>query len=132
MGPLQTEFVLRPPAATATVANDWPRLVWHAGLPVILSLVFGFYLSMAKTHCDDSESRHACDQGDGLSGYTWTEYDARHGGVQVLNDPKNNVQITTEFLKVHGGSHGGSWAARIKGKPLDPGKTIFYIPVSMF
>lgn len=67
------------------------------------------------------EARHACDQGDGLYSYTWTEYDARDGGVQVIKDSANNVQLTTEFLKVPGGSHGGSWAARIKGKPMDPG-----------
>jgi mannosyl-oligosaccharide glucosidase len=69
-----------------------------------------------------TETRHACDQADGLDSYTWTEYDAREGGVQVLKDSKNNVEITTEFLKVAGGDHGGSWAARIKGKPINPCK----------
>lgn len=63
-------------------------------------------------------ARHACDQGDGLDSYTWTEYDPRRGGVQVITDGPNNVKITTEFLKVPGGEHGGSWAARIKGEPL--------------
>ena len=67
-----------------------------------------------------SETRHACDQGDGLDSYTWTEYDAREGGVQVIKDSFNNVQITTEFLKIPGGHHGGSWAARVKGEPMDP------------
>ncbi|KAH8108478.1 glycoside hydrolase family 63 protein [Phellopilus nigrolimitatus] len=65
------------------------------------------------------KARHACDQGDGLSGYTWTEHDAREGGVQTIKDPTNNVIVTTELLKVQGGEHGGSWAARIKGEPLD-------------
>lgn len=64
--------------------------------------------------------RHACDQGDGLDGYSWTEYDARKGGEQVIKDGVNNVKITTQFLKVAGGEHGGSWAARIKGEPIDP------------
>ncbi|CAE6460436.1 unnamed protein product [Rhizoctonia solani] len=73
------------------------------------------YQSLTKT-------RHACDQGDGLAGYTWTEQDLREGGVQVLKDPYNNLELTTEWLKVPGGNHGGSWAARIKGKPLDPTK----------
>jgi mannosyl-oligosaccharide glucosidase len=40
----------------------------------------------------------------------------------VLKDLKNNVEITTEFLKVAGGDNGGSWAARIKGKPINPCK----------
>lgn len=68
-----------------------------------------------------AETRHACEQGDELKGYTWTEHDLRYGGVQVLNDTFNNVQITTEWLKVPGGDNGGSWAARIKGRPLLPG-----------
>lgn len=67
------------------------------------------------------ELRHACDQGDKLDSYTWTEYDAREGGVQVIKDSLNNVKLTTEFLKLAGGDHGGSWAARIKGEPIDQG-----------
>jgi len=31
------------------------------------------------------------------------------------------VQITIEWLKVLGGDHGGSWAARIKGAPMSSG-----------
>lgn len=79
-------------------------------------------LSCTSNGDNDAGARHACDQGDGLSGYTWTEHDPREGGVQVLNDPQNNVKVTTELLKVQGGEHGGSWAARIKGEPLKPGK----------
>lgn len=66
-------------------------------------------------------TRHACDQGDGLKSYTWTKYDVREGGVQVIEDDTNNVRLTTEFFKVPGGKHGGSWAARVKGEPLDIG-----------
>ena len=73
------------------------------------------------------ETRHACDQGDGLDSYTWTEYDPRDGGVQVLKDSKNNVKITTEFLKVPGGKNGGSWAARVKGQPMNPSKHSFHL-----
>jgi mannosyl-oligosaccharide glucosidase len=43
----------------------------------------------------------------------------REGAVQVLKDPLNNLELTTEWLKIPGGDHGGSWAARISGKPLD-------------
>jgi hypothetical protein len=66
--------------------------------------------------------RHSCDQGDNLDSYTWTEYDPREGGVQLIKDSLNNVQLTTEFLKVPGGDHGGSWAVRVKGETLDIGK----------
>lgn len=64
-------------------------------------------------------TRHACEQDDKLGGYGWTVYDPRQGGVQVINDTDNNVKLTTEFLKVPGGDHGGSWAARIKGEPIN-------------
>lgn len=73
-----------------------------------------------------AEIRHACEQGDELKGYTWTEHDVRYGGIQELNDTLNNVQITTEWLKEPGGENGGSWAARIKGRPLLPGRFGFY------
>ena len=60
-----------------------------------------------------------------MSGYTWTEYDPREGGVQVLKDALNNVKITTEFLKVDGNIGGGSWAVRVRGEPLDLSKYSF-------
>ena len=58
-------------------------------------------------------------------------YDARDGGVQVLKDSKNNVKVTTEFLKIPGGEHGGSWAARIKGEPIDTGTHVDRIKKSV-
>lgn len=63
--------------------------------------------------------RHACEQDDKLDSYGWIQYDPREGGVQEIKDSENNVKITTEFLKVPGGKNGGSWAARIKGEPMD-------------
>lgn len=71
-----------------------------------------------------AEIRHSCEQGDGLAGYTFTEHDLRDGAIQVLKDPKNNLELTTEFLKFPGGEHGGSWAARINGRPLDPSQSL--------
>lgn len=38
------------------------------------------------------------------------------------------MKLTTEFLKVPGGQHGGSWAARIKGEPIDPGMSYIHRP----
>ncbi|CCA74001.1 related to ER glucosidase I [Serendipita indica DSM 11827] len=68
--------------------------------------------------------RHDCTQGDELDKYTWTEHDMRQGGVQVIKDGKNNVNIKIEWLKVPGGDHGGSWAARIHGTPIVPAKPL--------
>ncbi|THU99363.1 glycoside hydrolase [Dendrothele bispora CBS 962.96] len=83
------------------------------------SLMTGLIWFGTNDYNSASKVRHACDQGDQLQSYTWTTYDAREGGVQVIKDGLNNIKITTEFLKVAGGDHGGSWAARIKGEPLN-------------
>ena len=50
-----------------------------------------------------------------MAGYGWDEFDTRRGGVQSIHDAENKLDITTSFVKVPGGKHGGSWAARIKG-----------------
>ncbi|KAK4193005.1 hypothetical protein QBC35DRAFT_161936 [Podospora australis] len=51
-----------------------------------------------------------------MKGYGWDEYDTRNGGVQTIHDIENGVELTTSFVKIPGGAHGGSWAARIKGE----------------
>ncbi|KAF8448061.1 glycoside hydrolase family 63 protein [Boletus edulis BED1] len=96
------------------------------------SLVTGLIWFGTQNYQSFGKARHACDQGDGLDSYAWTAFDSRQGGVQVLQDSFNNVEITTEFLKIPGGEHGGSWAARIKGKPIQPAypsriSAIFYL-----
>jgi len=68
-----------------------------------------------------------------MAGYGWDEYDVRTGGKQTIHDAGNLVDLTTEFVKVPGGSHGGSWGVRVTGKlrddaPLDTKTTvIFYV-----
>ncbi|KAI9894369.1 MAG: Processing alpha glucosidase I [Vezdaea aestivalis] len=52
-----------------------------------------------------------------MDGYGWDQYDVRTGGRQIIHDKDNGLDLTTEFIKVPGGAHGGSWAARIKGVP---------------
>jgi len=54
-----------------------------------------------------------------MQGYGWEEYDIRTGGRQVIHDLGNSIDVTTEFVKIPGGEHGGSWAARISGKPRE-------------
>ncbi|KAH7008481.1 glycoside hydrolase [Ilyonectria destructans] len=75
--------------------------------------------------------RYTCEQGEDIHGYGWDEYDARTGGVQTIHDEGNRIDITTSFVKVPGGKHGGSWATRIKGEPregvpLDTKTMLFY------
>lgn len=66
-----------------------------------------------------------------MKGYGWDEYDARTGGQQTIYDAGNGVDIRTQFVKIPGGSHGGSWATRVRGKlrkdsPADLKTTIVF------
>jgi mannosyl-oligosaccharide glucosidase len=63
-----------------------------------------------------ADFRHTCEQIDGMRGYGWDEFDARTGGVQTICDEGNGIDINTKFVKIPGGSHGGSWAVRVRGK----------------
>lgn len=54
-----------------------------------------------------------------MHGYGWDEYDVRHGGRQIIHDAENAIDITTEFVKIPGGQHGGSWGVRVKGAPRE-------------
>ncbi|KAG2020673.1 glucosidase I [Coprinopsis cinerea AmutBmut pab1-1] len=114
------------PAVLAQGAND--TLLWGAYRPNLYfglrpripeSLMTGMMWFGTQDFMSIGKTRHTCEQNE-LDSYTWTEYDPREGGVQVLKDSFNNVKITTEFLKIPGGLHGGSWAARIRGEPLRP------------
>ncbi|KXJ92609.1 glycoside hydrolase [Microdochium bolleyi] len=61
--------------------------------------------------------RYTCEQNEEMAGYGWEEYDTRTGGIQTIHDTQNKIDITTSFVKIPGGAHGGSWAVRIKGEP---------------
>ena len=54
-----------------------------------------------------------------MAGYGWDEYDVRYGGRQIIHDVGNSIDITTEFVKISGGKHGGSWGVRVKGVPRE-------------
>lgn len=109
----------------SSVAND--SLLWGPYRP---NLYFGVRPRIPKslltglmwTNVDDFASaqnnfRHTCEQHAGMAGYGWEEYDTRKGGRQVIHDAGNKIDLKVEFIKVPGGSHGGSWAARITGTP---------------
>ena len=66
-----------------------------------------------------SDFRHTCEQHEGMAGYGWDEYDVRNGGRQTIHDAGNSIDITTEFVKIPGGKHGGSWGVRVKGTPRE-------------
>ncbi|BCS17840.1 mannosyl-oligosaccharide glucosidase [Aspergillus puulaauensis] len=76
--------------------------------------------------------RHTCEQNEGMAGYGWEEYDVRKGGRETIHDAGNSLDLTIDFVKVPGGQHGGSWAARVKGVPREdalpnqPTTIVFY------
>jgi len=66
----------------------------------------------AADNCRDL--RDTCEQGDKMAGYGWTMYDTRAGGVQMIHDEGNFVDLKTEFVKT---ADGGSWGVRVTGVP---------------
>jgi mannosyl-oligosaccharide glucosidase len=56
-----------------------------------------------------------------MRGYGWDEYDARMGGQQTIYDEGNMIDIKTMFVKIPGGSNGGSWATRVRGTVREDG-----------
>ncbi|KAF8226175.1 glycoside hydrolase family 63 protein [Tricholoma matsutake] len=144
---MQLSWLLLLPLAQGAIshrANDtflWgpyrPNLYFGLRPRIPQSLMTGLMWFGTQDYQSISRTRHACDQTDNLDSYTWTEYDTREGGVQVINDGANNVRITTEFLKVAGGEHGGSWAVRVKGEAIKPDvhtriSAIFYFGLEGF
>ncbi|CAK7566684.1 MAG: Processing alpha glucosidase I [Sporothrix epigloea] len=82
------------------------------------SLVAGLMWGRSDTYTDlQNHIRYTCEQNEGMEGYGWDEFDTRLGGTQTIHDKFNNIEITTSFIKIPGGAHGGSWGARIKGEP---------------
>ncbi|KAI8596799.1 glycoside hydrolase [Dissophora ornata] len=78
--------------------------------------------------------RHGCEERDGFEKYGWLKGDGRTFGIQQLKDTRNNVELTTDFIKIPGGDLGGSWGARISGKPIREGEpmsiaAMYYIGV---
>ena len=59
--------------------------------------------------------RHSCEQDEGMAGYGWTAYDVRKGGMQIINDTGNKLDLTTQFAKVSDDRGSEKWALRVKG-----------------
>ncbi|KAI2621643.1 glycoside hydrolase family 63 protein [Hypoxylon sp. NC1633] len=95
-----------------------PNLYFGIRPRIPKSLATGLLWAKVDNYVDVQDSfRYTCEQHEGMAGYGWDEYDTRKGGVQHIHDAGNKIDITTEFVKIPGGGHGGSWAARIKGEP---------------
>ncbi|KAF2269219.1 glycoside hydrolase [Lojkania enalia] len=111
-------------ASAYTLATNNASLLWGPYRPNLYlgirprvpeSLLLG--LMWGKLGEGEQNLRHTCEQNDGLAGYGWTAYDTRHGGTQTINDTRNMVDLTTEFVKLYEGQSAGNWGLRIRGTP---------------
>ncbi|KAH9998556.1 glycoside hydrolase family 63 protein [Xylariaceae sp. FL0662B] len=97
-----------------------PNLYFGVRPRIPHSLMTGLLWAKVDNYVDVQNSfRYTCEQNEGMDGYGWDEYDTRKGGIQSIHDAGNKLDMSTTFVKVPGGGHGGSWAARIKGEPRD-------------
>lgn len=73
-----------------------------------------------------------------MAGYGWETYDARKGGIQVVNDTGNQVDLTTSFIKSFHDTNGSNWGLRIRGVPradtedLQQITVVFYLGIDDF
>ncbi|ORY10249.1 glycoside hydrolase [Clohesyomyces aquaticus] len=96
-----------------------PNLYFGVRPRIPKSLMSGLMWTRVEDYASvQNNFRHTCEQHE-LDGYGWDEYDVRTGGRQTIHDPANRIDLTTEFVKVAGGQHGGNWGVRIKGTPRE-------------
>ncbi|KAL1880220.1 hypothetical protein VTK73DRAFT_6048 [Phialemonium thermophilum] len=112
-----------------------PNLYFGIRPRVPKSLMTGLMWGKIETYTDyQNNVRYTCEQNEGMKGYGWDEYDARKGGVQSIHDRENRIDVTTSFVKIPGGGHGGSWAARVKGQltpdATEDQKTILFLYIT--
>lgn len=80
------------------------------------SLLTGLLWSRVEDYTSvQNQCRYTCEQNAGMEGYGWEEYDPRSGGVQVIHDKENGVDLETSFVKFDSAEEGGRWGARVKG-----------------
>ncbi|KAL5339711.1 glycoside hydrolase [Aspergillus crustosus] len=95
-----------------------PNLYFGVRPRIPNSLFAGLMWAKVDSYANAQENfRHTCEQNEGMAGYGWDEYDIRKGGRETIHDAGNSLDLTIDFIKVPGGQHGGSWAARVKGVP---------------
>ncbi|RCI06676.1 Processing alpha glucosidase I [Rhizopus stolonifer] len=111
---------------TASASNS--SLLWGTYRPNLYfgtrprlpeSLMTGLMWFDANNFQGFQRIRHACDQNDGIAGYGYHKHDGREYASQEINDAPSNIKLSTEFIKVPGGKHGGDWGVRVSGTPLN-------------
>ncbi|KXT18015.1 hypothetical protein AC579_9601 [Pseudocercospora musae] len=113
------------PSAFSKASND--SLLWGAYRPnlyfglrprVPKSILTGLLWARVEDYTSvQTDVRYTCEQHAGMDGYGWDSYDPRTGGVQVVHDKGNGIDIETSFVKFDDGK--GGWGARVKGTPRE-------------
>lgn len=68
-----------------------------------------------------------------MAAYGWTAYDVRKGGVQIVNDTGNKIDLFAQFAKLPNDELSSKWGLRVKGIPranardLQKTTLIFYL-----
>lgn len=127
MGPVQAQFVLWRSPSYPQESCGWID-VGKGGQLCDGAIKYASFHVFSGENCLNAnplckDFRHTCEQNDGMAGYGWEEYDIRKGGRQTVHDAGNSIDMTIDFVKVPGGLHGGSWAARVKGTPRESAPT---------
>jgi len=82
------------------------------------SLLFGLLWFSQFPKSGQLQLRYTCEQSDNLPKYGWQYHDGKTFGIQEIVD--EDFILTTEFIKLHGGTHGGDWTARFKAEARNP------------
>lgn len=112
-----------------------PNLYFGMRARVPKSLSFGLmWTSVVDNQLDLKKLRHACEPSDRMAKYGWSMYDVRTGGIQNIFDPGNNLNLTTQLVKMQDDSGKGSWGVRVQGRFRDASiprnaSVIWYITV---
>lgn len=79
----------------------------------------GLFWFNADSYNSVLKAKHSCEQGDDFSKFSWTKYDPRYGGREVIKDNENKVDLTFDFVKSYNlkNSEDQSWGLKIRGKP---------------
>jgi mannosyl-oligosaccharide glucosidase len=94
-----------------------PNLYFGMRPRVSKSFSFGLmWTSVANGQLGINTLRHSCEQSDRMSEYGWSRYHPRTGGVQIIVDPENNLNLTITLVKIADGTMKGSWGVHVDGK----------------
>jgi mannosyl-oligosaccharide glucosidase len=110
------------PARTWTWSTYKPNLYFGLKPSLPRSVHTGLLWHGVQSYDALRKVRHTCEQDDGVASFNWIRHDGRTAGEQIIRDEANNVELSTSFLKVEGGPHGGSLTVTVVFFGITPGQ----------